>query len=89
MSILGDALRESDKALKNPETSLKIGDKVKILHRDYKGENGTIVKKSENIFGAPLCLVEVITVYEAFDETEEDYVLTGVTSFYPHELEKS
>jgi len=70
-------------ALSCPEThDLKVGDKVKILSRDYANDTGTIIKEEKNSLGLPLLILDMLT-----DETRE--TCSGYElSFYPHELEK-
>ncbi len=70
-------------ALSCPKThDLKVGDKVKILDRNYSEETGTIIGEEENGLGLPLVILDMLT-----DETRatcSGYEL----SFYPHEVEK-
>ena len=73
-------IREALNVKKDHE--FKIGDKVKILNRDYEDEPGTIIREEKNALGLPLLILDMLT-----DETRKtcsEYELC----FYPHELEK-
>lgn len=70
-------------ALNCPKThSLKVGDKVKILGRDYEDNTGTIIREEVNGLNLPLVILDMLT--EETRETRRSYEL----SFYPHEVEK-
>ncbi len=56
---------------------LQIGDKVTVLHRDYCGATGTIIKEETNLIGLPLVILDM--------DTEEGSL---ELSFYPNEVKK-
>ena len=60
------------------EHDLQIGDKVTVLHRDYRGETGTIVKEETNMLNLPLVILKM-------DTKEGNLELC----FYPNEVEKT
>lgn len=60
------------------EHDLQIGDKVTVLHRDYRGETGTIVKEETNLLGLPLVILDM-------DVSEGSLELC----FYPNEVKKT
>ena len=60
------------------EHDLQIGDKVTVLHRDYRGETGTIVKEETNLLGLPLVILDM-------DVPEGSLELC----FYPNEVVKT
>lgn len=80
MSIFEQAMGSAMSCPKDHD--LQIGDKVTVLHRDYQGETGTIVKEETNLLGLPLVILDMLT-----DETRE--TCSGYElSFYPHEVKK-
>ena len=75
MTIFNQAMVSATSCPKNH--SLQIRDKVTCLHRDYRGETGTIVKEETNWLNLPLVILDM-------DAEKGSYELC----FYPNEVKK-
>jgi|TARA_R110002051_G_scaffold239781_1_gene300405 hypothetical protein len=76
MSFMEEALTA---AAKCPEKhDFKVGDKIRILHRDYIDEIAVVRGLSENLLGKPLLDVDI--------DYGRDGILKGLC-FYPDEVE--
>lgn len=61
-----------------------IGDRVRILNRDYRGAKATVVNFETNLLGMALVMVRL----DAVPEYDEGEYVSPDPCFFPNEVEK-